>query len=50
MENQTNLTNSSKLCTYPMCLLDYFLFAIGPVTALIAAKFGLKSWLRYEGS
>ncbi len=48
MENQTNLTTANKLCTYPMCLLDYVLFSIGPITAIIAAIFGLKSWLRYE--
>ncbi len=48
MENQTNLTAATKLCTYPMCLIDYFLFSVGPITAVAAAFFGLKSWLRYE--
>jgi VIT1/CCC1 family predicted Fe2+/Mn2+ transporter len=48
MENQSNLTAATQLCTYPMCLIDYFLFSVGPITAVVAAFFGLKSWLRYE--
>ena len=35
-----------KVCG-PKCQ-DNIMFSIGPLTALIAARFGVRSWLRYE--
>ena len=29
-------------------VLEAMLFSVGPVTALIAARCGLRSWLKYE--
>lgn len=29
-------------------LLENFLFSVGPITALIAARFGRRAWIKYE--
>ena len=41
-----NGLNLGKVCG-PKCQ-DNIIFSIGPITALIAARFGVRSWLRYE--
>lgn len=30
------------------CICENLIFCIGPLTALLAARYGLKAWIKYE--